>query len=52
MYLMKLPEDGPKYGTKHVAVIKLNQCKQLDWFYFQIFVVLTARVSQIILQQN
>jgi hypothetical protein len=21
-YLMKLPEDGPKYVSKHVAVIK------------------------------
>jgi hypothetical protein len=30
MYLMKLPEDGPKYGPKHAAVIKYNQCKQLD----------------------
>jgi hypothetical protein len=29
---MKLPEDGPKYGLQHVAVIKENQCKQLDWF--------------------
>jgi hypothetical protein len=27
---MKLLEDGPKY----VAVIKWNQCKQLDWFIF------------------
>jgi hypothetical protein len=32
MYLMKLPEDGPKYGLKHGAVIKLNQCKELGWF--------------------
>jgi hypothetical protein len=52
MYLMKLPADGPKYGPKHVAVIKLNQCQELDLFYFQIFVVLTATVSKIILQQN
>jgi hypothetical protein len=31
---MKLPENGPKYGLKYVAVIKQNQCKQLDWFIF------------------
>jgi hypothetical protein len=30
---MKLPEDGPKYGLKHVADIKYNQCKQLDLFW-------------------
>jgi hypothetical protein len=29
---MRLPEDGPKYGLKHVTVIKQNQRKQLDWF--------------------
>jgi hypothetical protein len=29
---MKLPEDGLKNGSKHVAVIILKQCKQLDWF--------------------
>jgi hypothetical protein len=34
MYLMKLPEDGPKCGPKHVAVIKQNQHKQFDWFIF------------------
>jgi hypothetical protein len=33
---MKLPEDGPKYGPKHVAVIKNSQCKQLDWFILNI----------------
>lgn len=44
---MKLPKDGPKYGPKHLAVIKSDQCKQLDCFTFQIFVVLIARVSRI-----
>jgi hypothetical protein len=39
---MKLPEDGPKYGAKHVAVIKQNQCKQLYLVYF--IVVLAARI--------
>jgi hypothetical protein len=34
MYLKKLPEVGPKYGPKHMAVIKENQYKQLDWFIF------------------
>jgi hypothetical protein len=29
---MKLPEDGPKYGPKHIAVIKYDQCKQFDMF--------------------
>jgi hypothetical protein len=24
---MKLLEDGPKYGLKHIAVIKYSQCK-------------------------
>jgi hypothetical protein len=43
IYFMKLPEDGPKYGPKLVAVIKSNQCKQLDRFTFQIFVVLMPR---------
>jgi hypothetical protein len=27
---MKLREDGQKYGPKRVALIKLNQCKQLE----------------------
>jgi hypothetical protein len=31
-YLIKLPEDGLNYGPKHIAVIKLNKYKQLDWF--------------------
>jgi hypothetical protein len=31
---MKLPEDGPKYGPKHVAVIRYKQCKELVWFIF------------------
>jgi hypothetical protein len=29
---MKMPEDAPKYGTKHIVVMKQNQCEQLDWF--------------------
>lgn len=29
---MKVLEDGPEYGPKHVAVIKWNQCEQLDLF--------------------
>jgi hypothetical protein len=29
---MKLPEDCPKSGPKHVAGIKLSQRKQLVWF--------------------
>jgi hypothetical protein len=29
---MRLPEDDPKYGLKHVATIKLNQCEQFYWF--------------------
>jgi hypothetical protein len=33
-YLKKLREDGPKYGPKHVAVIKYNQCKQSDLFFY------------------
>jgi hypothetical protein len=32
MSLTKLPEDGPKCGSKHVAAIKWNQCKHFDWF--------------------
>jgi hypothetical protein len=44
---MKLPEDDPNYGPKYEAVIKQNQCKLLDWFNFELFVVLKARVSQI-----
>jgi hypothetical protein len=40
---MKVPEDGQKYGLKHVAVIKQNPCRLV---YFEIFVVLTAGVSQ------
>jgi hypothetical protein len=47
---MKLPEDGPKCGPKHVAVIKYNQCKQLDWLFF--IVVLTARISQIMMHNR
>jgi hypothetical protein len=31
---MKMTEDGPKCGPKHVAVTKYNQCNQLDWFIF------------------
>jgi hypothetical protein len=32
---MKVPEDGLKYGPKHVAVIKWNQYKQVDWFIWK-----------------
>jgi hypothetical protein len=41
MYLMKLPEDGPRCGPKHVATIKQNQREYFDWFAF--IVVLTAK---------
>jgi hypothetical protein len=42
---MKLPEDGPKYGTKHVAVIKqTNVNNQIGLF---VIVVLIARIPQI-----
>jgi hypothetical protein len=44
---MRLPEDGPKYGPKHVATIKYNQCEQFDLFIF--IVVLTARYHQYII---
>jgi hypothetical protein len=42
---MKLPEDGSKCGSKHVAVIKQNKCKQFDWFI--IIVALTAITPRI-----
>jgi hypothetical protein len=29
---MKLPEDGQKYGPKHMAAIKESQCKQIYCF--------------------
>jgi hypothetical protein len=29
---MKMPEDDPKYGPKHIAIIKQNQYKQLERF--------------------
>jgi hypothetical protein len=41
---MKLLEDGPECGPKHVATIKYNQCEQLDWFIF--IVVLTVKYHQ------
>jgi hypothetical protein len=31
---MRLPEDGPICGPKHVATIKSNQYEQFDWFHF------------------
>lgn len=37
MYLILLPDNGPKYGLKHVAVIKWSQCKQLDCFVLKYF---------------
>jgi hypothetical protein len=43
---MKLPEDGPKCGLKHVAVIKSSANYSTDLFFI---VVLTARIPQIIL---
>jgi hypothetical protein len=42
---MRLPEDGPKYGPKHVAPIKWNQCEQFDWFVIIFIVVLTASAT-------
>jgi hypothetical protein len=39
-----LPDNGPKCGPKHVAVIKENQCKEFDWFIYN--VVSTARIPQ------
>jgi hypothetical protein len=42
--LMRLPEDGPIYGPKHVATIESNQCEQFDWFIF-IFVLMDGLSS-------
>jgi hypothetical protein len=41
---MKLSEDGPNCGPKHVAVIKQNQSKHIVLF---VSVVLEARIPQI-----
>jgi hypothetical protein len=47
---MKLPEDGPKCGLKHVAVIKQNQSKQSNWFILP--AVLTVRIPQILIHNR
>jgi hypothetical protein len=42
--LMRLHEDDPICGPKHVATNKQNQCEQFDWFIF--IVALKAKYHQ------
>jgi hypothetical protein len=45
---MRLPEDDPICGPKHVAAIKYNQSEQVRWFIsiFIFIAVLTAKYDQ------